>query len=136
MELEGSLPHLQCPPPVSILSQPNPVHTPSSQFLKIRLNIIVPSTPGSPHWSLFHQVSVLKITVMRWIVFIYKQAYCTEGAVVENMVLKWATVSYALLLQVNIPKYCMLVVDTVRRCNTFLRETDEALTLIITDKTF
>jgi hypothetical protein len=30
----------KCPPPVSILSHPNPVHTPTSQFLKIHPNII------------------------------------------------------------------------------------------------
>jgi hypothetical protein len=40
------------PPPFSILSQPNAVHNPTSHFLKIHPNIILPSTPGSPQWSL------------------------------------------------------------------------------------
>ena len=42
----------KCPPPVPILNQLDPVHTPTSHFLKIYLNIILPSAPGSPQWSL------------------------------------------------------------------------------------
>ena len=40
------------PPPVSILGQPNPVHIPTSHLLEFRPNIIHPSTPRSPQWSL------------------------------------------------------------------------------------
>ena len=39
------------PPPVCILSQPNPVHIPTSHLLEIHPNIIHPSTPRSPQWS-------------------------------------------------------------------------------------
>jgi len=42
----------KCPPPVSNLNQLDPVHTTTSNFLKIHLNIILPSTSVSPHWCL------------------------------------------------------------------------------------
>ena len=38
----------KCPPPVSILSQINPVHTLVSPLLKIHFHIIFPSMSGSP----------------------------------------------------------------------------------------
>ena len=40
------------PPTVSKLGQPNPVHMPTSHLLEIHPNIIHPSTPRSPQWSL------------------------------------------------------------------------------------
>jgi len=42
----------RCPPPVPILSQFHPIPTTPFHFLKIRLNIILPSASGSPQWSL------------------------------------------------------------------------------------
>ena len=41
-----------CPPPVPNLNQLDQIHTPASHFLKSHLNIFLPSTPGSPEWSL------------------------------------------------------------------------------------
>ena len=42
----------QCPSPVPILSQIDPIHAPRSHFLNVHLNIILPSTPGSSKWSI------------------------------------------------------------------------------------
>jgi len=42
----------KCQPPRPTLSQLDLIHNPTSHFLKIHLNIILPSMPGSPKWSL------------------------------------------------------------------------------------
>jgi len=42
----------KCPPPVSILSQLDAVHTPISHVLKVHLKIIFQSTPSSSKWPL------------------------------------------------------------------------------------
>ena len=53
--------------PVPILSQLDPVHTPTSHYLKIHPNIIIPSMPGFPSWSLnlrcLHKNSVYTVTL-------------------------------------------------------------------------
>ena len=42
----------KCPPPLRVLSQLHPVPTTPSHIMKIHLNIIIPSTSGSPQQSL------------------------------------------------------------------------------------
>jgi hypothetical protein len=48
----------KCSPPVPILSQPSPVHIPTSHFLNIHPNIILSSTPGSLYLRFTHQYPI------------------------------------------------------------------------------
>ena len=56
MEPEGSLPHSQAPA-ICPYPKPNQSMLSLSLFLKIHLNIILPSTPGSSKWVSFPQDS-------------------------------------------------------------------------------
>ena len=40
----------KCLPPVPILNHLDPVHTPTSHYLKIHFRIFLPSMPGFPKW--------------------------------------------------------------------------------------
>ena len=52
MESEGSLPHSQAPATCPYPQPARSIHTPTSYFLKIHLNITLLSKLGPPKWSL------------------------------------------------------------------------------------
>ena len=55
MEPECSLPHSKVPATCPYPEPARPSPYPTTYFLKIYLNIFLPSTPGSPRWSLSHK---------------------------------------------------------------------------------
>jgi len=61
------------PPPASILGQPDPVHIPTSHLLTIHPNIIHPSTPRSPQWSINNNnlIKIHLFLVSCWNINIY-----------------------------------------------------------------
>ena len=65
----------KCPPPVPILGQPNPVHIPTSHLLEIHPNIIHPSTPRSPQWSLYRRFPHEYLFIY---IYIYIYIYISE----------------------------------------------------------
>ena len=79
-------------PPVSILGQPNPVHIPTSHLLEIHPNIIHPSMPRSPQWSLF----------LRWNTLAVKITYETTKLNAKDiMVIETVVTSYSTNLHIQ-----------------------------------
>jgi len=66
----------KCPPTVLIQSQIYPAHAPTSHFLKIRLNIILPSTPGFCKWTLSFRFSPTKPCIKQALQFSQVQHCC------------------------------------------------------------
>jgi hypothetical protein len=116
------------PSPVSILSQLNPVHTSTSHFLKIHLNIILPSTPGSPQWSLslrFPHLNAVYVSPLPHMSYMLRPSHSSRfyhphnsGWGVQNM-----EINYILYIIVN---------SIYSRWSAYRTKLDTAITKVIT----
>jgi len=88
----------KCPSAVPTLSQLDSVLTPTSHFLKIHLNIILPSTPGSQNWSLFFRFARQNPVYASHLPH-KPHTPCPSHSSRHNNLLSWFTDSAALISQ-------------------------------------
>jgi hypothetical protein len=91
----------KCPPPVSFLSQLNPVHTSKNYFLKTRLSIMVLSTPGSPQWLRFSHQNPVHASLLPHTRYMSSPPHCSWFSHPQNsgwgvQVIKLLTMKFSL----------------------------------------
>jgi hypothetical protein len=111
----------KCPPTVPILSQINPVHTPTSHCLMLHLNIILPSTPGSSKWSLSlrfpHQNPIYNSPASHWC-HVPRPSHCFWLDKRNNIWLGLQTLSYSLCTFLHSPVavFYQWISQTIPQC--------------------
>jgi hypothetical protein len=96
--------------PVPILSQLNSVHISTSHFLKIHLNIILPSTPGYPQWLLslrFPYQNPVHVSPLHYPSYMPRPSHSTGFYRPHNI--GWAVQIIKLLIMKFSPLPCHLV---------------------------
>ena len=114
------------PPPVQ-LGQPNPVHIPTSQLLEIHPNIIHPSTPRFPQWSLSLRFPHLD-PILTWAILHQKlvsieqatlQQYSVSGGVLNRHNGDDATQNYILVFCGH-NSFSLIIFTVMLKCVVFV----------------